>query len=91
MSTANALTLPLLDFLAYKAGCAYLSDLPRATGWQRVRLARALEDIPPEAASLRAWNDALNYLAQASPASTPEEARERLMTAMSSTASAREQ
>ena len=44
----HALALPLLDFLAYKAGCAYLSDLPRATGWQRARLMRALENIPAD-------------------------------------------
>ena len=79
----HALALPLLDFLAYKAGCAYLSDLPRATGWQRARLMRALENIPADAASLHDWNDALDYLTQASPASTTQEARARLMAALS--------
>lgn len=83
MSTANALTLPLLDFLAYRAGCTYLSDLPRATGWQRTRLAWALNDIPAHAASLHDWNDALDYLAQAPPAPTAQEARARLIAALS--------
>ena len=34
----DALALSLLEFLAYKAGCPYLSDLPRVIGWQRVRV-----------------------------------------------------
>ena len=63
----DALCLPLLEFLAYKAGCAYLSDLPLAGGWQRARLARELEWVPAEAAPLREWNDALRYLAHAPP------------------------
>ena len=79
---SHALALPLLDFLAYKAGCSYLSDLPRATGWQRGRLARALNDIPADAASLHDWNDALDYLTQAPPAPTEQEARARLMAAL---------
>lgn len=83
MTTTNALALSLLDFLAYKAGCSYLSDLPRATGWQRARLARTLEDIPAEAASLRDWNDALDYLAQAPPVPTAQEARARLIAELS--------
>lgn len=78
----DPLTLPLLEFLAYKAGCAYLSDLPHASGWQRVRLAHALERVPAEAAVLREWNDALDYLAQAPPEETAQAARERLIAAL---------
>lgn len=79
----DPLTLPLLEFLAYKAGCAYLSDLPHASGWQRVRLAHALERVPAEAAVLREWNDALDYLAQAPPEETAQAARERLIQSLS--------
>lgn len=77
--SANALTLPLLDYLAYKSGCEYLSDLPQVSGWRRARSRRALERVPPEAASLRDWNDALAYLAQAPPELSARAARERLM------------
>ena len=80
--TSDALTLPLLEFLQYKAGCTYLSDLKSISGWQRTRLARVLEQIPAEAADLRTWNDALNYLAQAPPAAIAEAARERLIAAL---------
>lgn len=80
--SGNVLTLPLLEFLAYKAGCDYLSDLPRVTGWQRIKTCRALEQIPPEAAELWEWNDALNYLAQAPPEETAQAARERLLSAL---------
>lgn len=81
--TSDALTLPLLEFLQYKAGCTYLSDLRRLDGWQRARLARVLEQIPAGAADLRTWNDALNYLAEAPPELTVEDARARLIAALS--------
>lgn len=81
--TSDALTLPLLEFLQYKAGCTYLSDQRRLDGWQRVRLARVLEEIPAEAADLRIWNDALGYLAQAPPEQAAEDARALLITKLS--------
>ena len=71
--------LPLLEFLAYKAGCVYLSDLHNASSWQKVRLVRELERVPAEAAALREWNDALAYLFQAPPEKTAQAARERLI------------
>ena len=75
----SALTLSLLEFLQYRAGCACLSDLKYIEGWQGARLARILEEVPAEAADLRTWNDALDYLAQAPPEQTAEAARERLI------------
>ena len=80
--SCDALTLPLLDFLAYKAGCQYLSDLPYSGEWQRARLARELERVPAEAAALLEWNDALAYLSQAPPEKTAQAARERLIAAL---------
>lgn len=82
MGRNNALTLPLLEYLSYQAGCAYLSDLRYISGWRRARLARVLEEIPAEAADLRTWNDALDYLAQAGPEQTAETARARLIAAL---------
>ena len=79
MSTTNVLTLQLMDFLVYQVRCSYLSDLPHSAGWQRVRLVRALEKIPPEAASLHDWNDTLDYLVQAPPEETAQAAREQLL------------
>lgn len=79
----RTLTLPLLDFLQYRAGCAYLSDLKYIDTWQKVRLARVLEEIPAEAADLRTWNDALDYLAKAPPEQTVENARAQLITELS--------
>lgn len=76
------LTLPLLEFLQYRAGCAYLSDLKYIDSWQKARLARVLEEIPAEAADLRTWNDALDYLAQTGPEQIAEDARARLIAAL---------
>ena len=42
----------------------------------------ALAEIPAEAADLRTWNDALDYLAQAPPEQTAETARARLIAAL---------
>ena len=71
--------LPLLDYLAWQAGCAYLSDLHFLTPAQRVRLRRAVEALPPESVPLRSWNDAAAYIADTGPAATPEAAREALL------------
>ena len=78
MGRNNALTLTLLEYLSYRAGCTYLSDLRYLNRWEKVQLAQTLEQIAVEAASLRVWNDALDYLAQAPPEQTAEEARARL-------------
>ena len=71
--------LPLLEYLAWQAGCAYLSDLHFLTPAQRVRLRRAVEALPPESVPLRSWNDAAASIAGAGPAATPEAAREALL------------
>lgn len=83
MGRNNALTLTLLEYLSYRAGCTYLSDLRYLNRWEKVQLAQTLEQIAVEAASLRVWNDALDYLAQAPPEQTAEAARARLITALS--------
>ena len=85
MGRNNALTLPLLEYLSHRAGCAYLSDLRYISDWQRVQLARVLAEIPAEAADLRIWNDALEYLAWEPPEPTAEEARARLIAVLSKT------
>ena len=75
----SVLSLPLLDFLAYRAGHAVLSDLYYMDDLDRARMVRTLEAIPPEAARLREWNDALEYLARLPPEETAQAARGRLM------------
>lgn len=71
--------LTLLDMLAYRMGCAYLSDLQFLSAWQYVRLAREVEQIMPEEIPLQEWNDALHYLTGASSEDTPERARNMLL------------
>ncbi len=44
--------IPLVDALSIQADCMYLSDLRYLDKWQRVRLARILEQLPADAASL---------------------------------------
>ena len=50
----------LLEVLASRAQCAYLSDLPLC---RRQRLTRQdIASLPEDAYSLWEWNDALGYL-----------------------------
>ena len=62
--------MSLLEYLAYRAGCRWLSDLHCLDGCQRIRLHHVLEQLPPEAAPLREWNDAVTYLTGRQPAAT---------------------
>lgn len=74
----GAVEMPLLDVLAYKMQCEYLSDLHFLPAWQWERLAREVERIPHEAALLREWNDALDYLTGSAPEPTAEAAKQCL-------------
>ena len=54
--------MSLLDYLAWRVGCDYLSDLRFLTSAQKLRLLHVLESVPAEAASPNEWTDALDYL-----------------------------
>lgn len=75
--------IDLLDALSMQADCTYLSDLHHLNAWQRARLIRALEQTPSDAAELREWNDALEYLTGARPRANAEEARGALIAGLS--------
>ena len=65
----------LLDYLALRAGCTYLSDLHRPGPGQRARLRGALAELAPDCASQREWDDAVAYLTGGPPAPGPEAAK----------------
>ncbi len=69
----------LLELLAQKIGCSYLSDLRFLPAWRREQLAREVEMLPPQDASVFEWNDALCYLTGEGPEKTAEAARNRLL------------
>lgn len=75
----DALALSLLEFLAYKAGCPYLSDLRFLSPEQRRYLAQSLERLTPRKEDTWEWNDALDYLTGAPPEDTAQAAKERLV------------
>ena len=75
--------MSLLDRLAYCAGCTMLSDLRHITHLERRRLIRVLEQMAPEDASLKDWNDALVYLTGAAAEPTASSARIRLIDGLS--------
>ena len=71
-------SMDLLEFLAAKAGCIYLSDLRQPYLFSSVY--HTLKRLDAEAFSLREWNDAATYLTQ-KPCSfeSPEQARQYLL------------
>lgn len=75
--------IDLLEALSIQADCTYLSDLKHLDGLRRARLVRALERVPPDAAELREWNDAPEYLTGAQPRADAEQARAALITGLS--------
>ena len=69
----------LLDYLAWRAGCTYLSDLHRLGPGQRAKLRRALAELAPGCAPQREWDDAVAYLTGGPPAPSPEAAQAALL------------
>ena len=61
MSTNQLISL--LDFLAYKGGCMYLSDLRSINSTECRMLKRCIEKISADQFVAREWQDALEYLA----------------------------
>ena len=61
MSTNQLISL--LDFLAYKGGCMYLSDLRSINSTECRMLKRCIEEISTDRFVAREWQDALEYLA----------------------------
>ena len=80
----DALALSLLEFLAYKAGCPYLSDLRFLSQEQRQYLAHKLDRLTPRNEDVRDWNDALNYLTGALSVDTAQAAKEQLVQLLTS-------
>ena len=75
--------MTLLDFLAYHAGGAMLSNLHGLDYLGRNRLISLLEEIRPEDAALKEWNDALDYLAGVPAERTASAAKEKLLELLS--------
>ena len=69
----------LLEILAFRSGCMYLSDLRFLSPEQRRYLAQRLDRLTPRQEDIREWNDALNYLTGAPPEDTAQAAKDRLV------------
>lgn len=53
-------TLGLLEYISFKTGCVYLSDLHDPQYWSKIQ--RTLRKIDRRAYDLHEWNDAVSYL-----------------------------
>lgn len=75
---------PLLERLACRLDCEYLSDLKYLRVSKRVLLAETLRKMPVQAAGVEEWNDALTYLTGQAPQPTAQQARGALLKALES-------
>lgn len=82
MSAAQLLSL--VEYIAYKAGCEYISDLHSMDEVEKRKAYRAVEKVQPEVYPLMQWNDALQYVFKAEPESTAEDAKKVLMSMLCS-------
>ena len=73
---------PLLETLARRMGCAYLSDLKYLDAASRALLAELVRGTDPARAPREEWNDALAYLTGQSPQPDAETARLALLQAL---------
>lgn len=73
------LQLSLLDYLAQRTGCLFLSDLRDLDRQRRGILLQTLRSVSPEDVPLKEWNDALTYLTGALPEGTVQAARAQLL------------
>lgn len=80
---ADHMRKSLLERLAERMGCVYLSDLSYLKGEQRDHLIQEIRATPASSASISDWNDALDYLTQTSPIPDPETAKETLISQLS--------
>lgn len=55
----NLIDLSLLDYLAYKTGCLFPSDLRYA---EKCMIRRVVEKTPAETFSMNSWLDAIEYM-----------------------------
>lgn len=56
----HGMKLGLLDFLSFRAGCMYLSELHRPENRQLVQ--NAVLRLEPDLFTLGEWNDAVRYI-----------------------------
>ena len=54
--------LPLIDYLAQKVRCTYISDLRKLKRTTQFDLIDAVQQIPEEVYSMDDWNEALMYM-----------------------------
>lgn len=69
----------LLETLARRMGCTYLSDLKYLDMDRREMLAELVRNIPAASAGCAQWNDALTYLGGEAPCADAETARAALL------------
>ena len=77
MSTTQLLSL--VEYISYKVGCTYISDLPGLDGLGKMKAVHVLDDVSADVYPLKEWNDAQQYIVHGSAELTAEEARAALM------------
>lgn len=70
--------LPLVDYIAYAAKCAEISDLHQMDRIQKRRALHGLARVKENTYPIEQWNDAVAYIAGSEPQASICEARQVL-------------
>ena len=62
MNTEKRNAISLLEYIAAKEGCQYLSDLSKSRRTSLFFMARIIREIDPNEYTLQEWNDAIEYI-----------------------------
>lgn len=54
MSTTQLLSL--VEYISYKVGCTYISDLPGLDGLGKMKAVHVLDDVSADVYPLKEWN-----------------------------------
>lgn len=76
------LRISLVDYLAARNNCVFISDLTHLNFIGKMRLAAVVNEIQPKDCSLHEWNDALQYIVAERPVDSPEVAKKNLLIAL---------
>lgn len=71
--------LSLVDYLAEKLGCDYISDLHFLNKKERLKISNEVQKLNPEDWTIDDWNDALEYIVNKQAADNCESAYSELL------------
>lgn len=83
MKAEQSTQTSLLEYLAERENCVYMSDLQFLRGLDRAHLLHEIRRLPEDRFPVEEWNEALAYLSGRRPKQTSRAAKESLLSNLS--------